>query len=101
MIKWCTYDCMVSMYTEVYKDLYAAGLACKHEESVWKNADGKVVKSEEEAFGLKKQIQTGPPWYIEELMKRENYFKLFKKVQKSKGNSPNNWNSSDLVTMIQ
>jgi hypothetical protein len=41
------------MYTEVYKDLCAAGLACEHAEPVWRTSDGEVVDSEEKAFGLK------------------------------------------------
>jgi hypothetical protein len=44
---------MLDMYTEVYKDLCTAGIAYKHEEPLWRNADGEVAESDEESFGLK------------------------------------------------
>jgi len=55
--QWCTYDNMVDMYTEVYKDLCTAGLACEHDEPVWRNSEGEVVDSEEKAFGLKSKYE--------------------------------------------
>jgi hypothetical protein len=55
-VQWCTYNNMLDMYTEVNKDLCSAGLAYEHEEPVWRNAEGEIVESEANAFGLKKQI---------------------------------------------
>jgi hypothetical protein len=55
--QWCTYDNMLDMYTEVYKDLCSAGLACEHEEPVWRNAEGEIVESEADAFGLKSKFE--------------------------------------------
>ncbi len=41
---------MLDMYTEVYKDLCSAGLACEHEEPLWRNAEGDIIESEEDAL---------------------------------------------------
>jgi hypothetical protein len=38
------------MYTEVYKDLCSAGLACEHEEPLLRNAEGDIIESEEDAL---------------------------------------------------
>jgi hypothetical protein len=48
--QWCTYDNMIEIYTEVYKDLSSAGLACEHEEPLWRNAEGELVESEAYSF---------------------------------------------------
>jgi hypothetical protein len=48
---------MLDMYTELYKDLCGAGIACEHEEPLWRNADGEVVESEEESLGLKSKFE--------------------------------------------
>ena len=41
--EWCTYKNMKEMYTEVYSHLTESGLAVKHAESVWRDADGEIV----------------------------------------------------------
>lgn len=45
------------MYTEVHKDLCSAELACEHVEPVWRNAEGEIVESEADAFGLKSKYE--------------------------------------------
>ena len=47
---------MKEMYTEVYSHLAESGLAVKHPEPVWRNADGEVV-DEEQAVGLKSEYE--------------------------------------------
>ncbi len=39
----CTYNNMLDMYAEIYKDPCTAGIACKHEEPLWRNADSEVI----------------------------------------------------------
>jgi hypothetical protein len=41
------------MYTEVYKDLCSAGLACEHEEPLWRNAEGELLSLKQMLLDLK------------------------------------------------
>jgi hypothetical protein len=54
---WCNYLNMEEMYQEIYKNLCSAGIACKHPEAQWRDKNGDVVETEEEAFGCKTRYE--------------------------------------------
>jgi hypothetical protein len=49
--EWCYYLNIQEMYEEIYKNLFTAGIACEHPEPLWRDENGNVVESEENAFG--------------------------------------------------
>jgi len=55
--EWCTYQNLEEMYNEVYSHLVASGLAVKHEKDLYRDENGNVVASEEEAMGLKSPFE--------------------------------------------
>jgi len=54
---WCNYLNMEEMYQEIYKNLCSSGIACKHPEAQWRDKNGDVVETEEEAFGCKTRYE--------------------------------------------
>jgi hypothetical protein len=42
---------MQEMYQEIYKNLCSAGIACELPEARWRDKNGEVVETEEQAFG--------------------------------------------------
>jgi hypothetical protein len=44
---------MKEMYQEIYKKLCSTGIACEHPEAQWRDKNGEVVETEEQAFGCK------------------------------------------------
>jgi hypothetical protein len=55
-IEWCTDYNFRIMYNNVYKLWIAAGVAQRLPEPVWMDGEGNVVKTEEEAVGLKVDV---------------------------------------------
>jgi hypothetical protein len=45
------------MYTEIYESMVEAGIAVKHNEKVWRSANGDVVKTEAEAVGVQSEFE--------------------------------------------
>jgi hypothetical protein len=54
---WYNYLNMQEMYQEIYKSLCSAGIACEHPEAQWRDKNGEVVETEEQAFGCKSQYE--------------------------------------------
>jgi len=54
---WCNYLNMEEMYHEIYKNLCSAGIACEHPEAQWRDSNGDVVETEDEAFGCKTRYE--------------------------------------------
>jgi hypothetical protein len=54
---WCNYLNMQEMYQEIYKNLCSAGIACEHPEAQWRDKNGEIVETEEQAFGCKSQYE--------------------------------------------
>jgi len=54
---WCNYLNMEEMYHEIYKNLCSAGIACEHPEAQWRDKNGDVVETEDEAFGCKTRYE--------------------------------------------
>jgi len=54
---WCNYLIMEEMYQEIYKNLCSTGIACEHPEAQWRDKNGEVVETEEEAFGCKTRYE--------------------------------------------
>jgi hypothetical protein len=45
------------MYDNIYENLCTAGLACKHPEPLWRDENGDVVNSDENACGCKSNYE--------------------------------------------
>ena len=58
---WCTHANFKSMYEEVYSEMVAGGIAMKLDTPVWLSSVGKIVKSKEEAFGMKTKFILNHP----------------------------------------
>ncbi len=54
---WCNYLNMEEMYHEIYRNLCSTGIACEHPEAQWRDKNGEVVETEEEAFGCKTRYE--------------------------------------------
>ena len=50
---WCTYQNFETMYTEVYSEMVASGIAMKLDSPMWLNKAGDIVNYEELAFSKK------------------------------------------------
>ena len=53
---WCTYQNFETMYTEVYSEMVASGIAMKLDTPMWLNKAGDIVNYEELAFSKKTQF---------------------------------------------
>jgi hypothetical protein len=42
--EWCTYSNIDEMYTEIYESMVEAGIAVKHNEKVWRSANGDICR---------------------------------------------------------
>ncbi len=63
--EWCNYLNIEEMYEEIYQNLCIAGHACEHPELLWRDKNGNVVESKENAFGLKSKYELiNPDWLI-------------------------------------
>ncbi len=48
---------MEEMCQEIYRNLRSAGIAYEHPEELWRNKNGEVVETEEQAFGCKSKYE--------------------------------------------
>ena len=60
---WVTYENFSNMYDTVYDTMVKAGVAKKLPEAVWRDRDGFIVPTEEDAFGMKSVYVLEHPEY--------------------------------------